>query len=282
MDKREGEVTRTLKRVAQTMGHGKFDEALRVLLHLSEKYPEAGDIRPQIAEALLRRGESHARHGKAREARADFERSLGWTQKPGALVALARGLMAEGKIEEADKLLNEALELDGGYGPTHETLGMLMLHWNDYAQAARAFEQALECGGSSPDLYLAAWEAYRRLERFDRARELILEGAQRFPQSDALQAAAGDSSGESAEARIFWEKAVALNPKNLGALFRLAAEDASCGDRQASLDFLRRCAKIDLDQTRGLWKEEVASPMGKFGPFVRDADFRRALGWEKD
>jgi predicted TPR repeat methyltransferase len=69
-------VTRVLKRVAQTLGSGKFDEALRDLLHLSEKYPEAGEIRPQIAEVLLRRGESRARKGKTKEARDDFKRSL--------------------------------------------------------------------------------------------------------------------------------------------------------------------------------------------------------------
>ena len=48
----DGEVTRVLQKVAQTLGNGKFDEALGVLLHLSEKYPDAGEIRPQIAEVL--------------------------------------------------------------------------------------------------------------------------------------------------------------------------------------------------------------------------------------
>src|SRR6266545_4983697 len=93
----DGEVTRVLKRVAATLGSGKFDEALRDLLHLSEKYPDAGEIRPQ---------------------------------------------MAEGKLEDADRLLNEALEIDDRYGPTHETLGLLMLAWQEYAQAAKAFEEA--------------------------------------------------------------------------------------------------------------------------------------------
>ena len=112
MGERDGEVTRVLKRVAQTLGSGKYDEALRDLLHLSEKYPDAGEIRPQIAEVLLRRGESRARKGKVKEARDDFERSLRWTHKPAALVALAKSLMAEGKLEDADRLLNEALEID--------------------------------------------------------------------------------------------------------------------------------------------------------------------------
>ena len=282
----DGEVTRVLKRVAQTLGNGKFDEALRDLLHLSEKYPEAGEIRPQIAEVLLRRGESRARRGKVKEARDDFERSLRWTHKPAALVALSRSLMAEGKLDEADKLLNEALEIDDRYGPTHETLGVLMLAWQEYAQAAKAFEEALGCGHSSPELYRAVWEAYMKLERFDRAHDLILEGVEKFPDNDAVQAVAGDSfvfaKGDSAEARPYWEKALTLNPKNFGALFNLAAEAAERSDRDASLGYLQRCAALDLDRTRKLWREDLASPMKKFGEYSRDSEFRRALGWEND
>jgi tetratricopeptide (TPR) repeat protein len=281
----DGEVTRVLKRVAQTLGSGKFDEALRDLLHLSEKYPDAGEIRPQIAEVLLRRGESRARKGKVKEARDDFERSLRWTHKPAALVALAKSMMLEGKLDDADKLLNEALEIDDRYGPTHETLGLLMLAWEEYATAARAFEQALGCNYASPDLYRAVWEAYMKLERFDRAHDLILEGVERFPENDAVQAAAGDSfvyaKGESAEARPYWEKAVALNPKNFGALFSLAADASARGERDAALDYLRRCVAIDLERTRRQWRDDLTS-MKKFGEFVRDPEFRRALGWEND
>lgn len=286
MGERDGEVTRVLKRVAATLGSGKFDEALRDLLHLSEKYPDAGEIRPQIAEVLLRRGESRARKGKVKEARDDFERSLRWTHKPGALVALARSLMAEGKLDEADRLLNEALEIDDRYGPTHETLGLIMLAWQEYAQAAKAFEEALGCGHASPELYRAVWEAYMKLERFDRAHDLILEGVERFANNDIVQAVAGDSfvfaKGESAQARPYWEKAVALNPSNFGALFNLAAEAADRSDRAGSLGYLKRCASLDLERTRKLWKEDLASPMKKFGGFSRDAEFRRALGWEND
>lgn len=286
MAEREGEVTRVLKRVAQTLGHGKFDEALRELLHLSEKYPDAGEIRPQIAEVFLRRGQSRVRKGKVKEGRDDIERSLSWQQKPEAMVSLARSLMDEGNLEEADRLLNVALEADDQFGPTHEAIGALFLRWQEYAEAARAFEQALGLGHATPQMYVSVWEAYLRLERFDRAHDLVMEGVERFPESDALQAAAGDSfvyaKGESAEARPYWEKAVALNPRNFSALFNLAGDAASREERAASLDYLTRAATLDLERARRLWHGDMASPLRKFAAYVKDNDFRRALGWEND
>lgn len=282
----EGEVTRVLKRVARVIDDGKFDEALRDLMHLSEKYPDAGEIRPQLAEVYLRRGESRARRGKLKEAQADFERSLTWKRNPAALVALAKARMEADDLDEADQLLNAALEVDDRHGPTHEALGRLFLRWEEYKEAARAFEQALGVGHATPELYKAVWEAYLRLERFERAHELILEGAARFPQSDVLNAAAGDSwvytKGDADEARPFWERALELNPKNFGALFSLAADAAGRGERELALERLKAAAELDLERTRRLWKDDLASPFKKFGEWSRDAEFRRVLGWHND
>lgn len=286
MSAREGEVTRVLRRIAQTLDRGKYDEALRDLLHLSEKYPDAGEIRPQIAEVLLRRGESRARKGRLREARDDFERALHWSRRPAALVALARTLMAEGKLDRADELLNAALEIDDRHGPTHEAIGHLLMRWEEYAEAARAFEQALGLGHATPELYRAVWDAYMRLGRPERAHELLVEGAGRFPDDAALQAAAGDSfvlaHGDSDAARPYWERAVALDPRNAGALFSLAADAAGRGDRAVALEFLRRAAAADLESARRRWREDLASPLSKFADFARDSEFRAALGWVND
>lgn len=283
---RDGEVTRVLKRVSQVLDRGRYDEALRDLLHLSEKYPDAGEIRPQIAEVYIRRGESRVRKGRTQEAQADFERSLSWTRKPAALVALARARMAAGELDRADELLNAALEIDDRHGPTHEALGEVLLAWGEHKEAANAFEQALGLGHATPGLYLGVWTAYLRLERFDRAHELILEGADRFADNDVLQAAAGDSwvyaKGDSTEARPYWETAVRLNSRNFGALFSLAADAAARDDRAKALERLKACAELDLERARRMWKDDLASPFKKFGAFARDSEFRAALGWIND
>lgn len=284
--KGEGEVTRVLKRVARVIDDGKFDEALRDLMHLSEKYPDAGEIRPQLAEVFLRRGESRAKRGKIQEAQADFERSLTWSQKPAALVALARARMDAGDLDEADRLLNAALEVDDRHGPIHEAFGRLFLKWEEYKEAARAYEQALGLGHASPELYKGAWDAYLRLDRLDRGHELILEGVEKFPENDLLQNTAGDSwiyaRGDAEEARPCWERAAALNPKNFGAQFSLAADAAARDERATSLAKLQLCAELDLERTRKMWKEDMALPMKKFGGVARDAEFRAVLGWAND
>jgi len=282
MAEREGEVTRVLRRVAQTLDRGKYDEALRELMRLSEKYPDAGEIRPQIAEVLIRRGRSRARKGRIREARADFERSLGWSPRQEAYVAMAETLMAEGCLEEAQRMLHASLERDDRHGPTHAALGAVLMRWEDWGEAARAFERALGLGYATPEVYRRAWEAYGRLDRPDRAHELILEGAGRFPEDAAVQAAAGDSwallRGDLEAAIPYWEAAVRADPRDFRTLFALAGAEASRGRREEALGYLKRCVALDAGRTRDLWREDLESSWPRFRECARDPDFLRVLG----
>ena len=72
---KEGEITRVIKKARMTLSQGKYDEALRDLLHLSEKYPDAGEVRPSIAEVFIGRGKFRARRGKIKEACAEIGRA---------------------------------------------------------------------------------------------------------------------------------------------------------------------------------------------------------------
>ncbi len=279
---KEGEVTRTIRRVRRVLDEGKYDEALRTLLHLGEKYPEAGEIRPEIAQVLLRRGKSRLGKGKVKEGRADVEHSLDWAVLPEAMVQLARVLTQEGNLERAHEVLTKVLEIDDTYGPVHEALGYLFSRWADHRESARAFEQALSLGHATPELFLAVWSAYMAVEKLDRAHELLLDGVERFPENDRLHAAAGDScvyaKGDSETAEPYWRKAIELNPKNFSALFSLAGLGASRGRRTESMELLRRCVALDPEKTRARWREDLESPLGRFSEFARDPEFRSLLG----
>lgn len=278
---KEGEVTRTIRRARQVLDEGKYDEALRTLLHLGEKYPEAGEIKPEIAQVLLRRGKSRLGKGKTREGRADVEHSLDWAVLPEAIVQLARVSLEEGKLDRAHELLTKALEVDDSYGPAYEQLGYVLLRWDEFNEAARAFEHALSVNHATPELYLAVWHAYMGVERLDRAHELLLDGIERFPQSDRLYAAAGDSfvyaRGEPDSAEPYWRKAIEINPRNFSALFSLAGLGASRGHRREALELLRRCMDVDAEKTRKRWREDLDSPLGRFREFAHDPEFLRIV-----
>jgi len=278
----DNEVSKTIDRVRQSIDKGKFDRALSDLLHLSEKYPDAGEIRPEIAEVFLRRGESRVRKGKMKEAHDDFERSLRWAEFPDTYVQLGRAALESGDLDIAHKHLNQAIEIDDRFGPAHEALGYLFLRWNELGEATRAFEESLSCDHSSVDLYRAVWNAYMGLEKMGRAHELILEGLEVYPKDDRLQLAAGNSfvyaEGDSAGAEPYWRKAIELNPKNIDALFQLSALQASRGNREEALALLSQCADADFEDARKLWKEDKELPFRRFAEYENDPDFVELLG----
>jgi tetratricopeptide (TPR) repeat protein len=279
---KEGEVTRVIRRARQVLDEGRYDEALRDLLHLGEKYPDAGEIRPAIAQVLLMRGKSRLGKGKIREARIDVEKSLDWAILPDAYVQLGRMWMEEGDLDHAHEYLNRAIECDDSFGPAHEQLGFLLLRWSEFGEAARAFEHALSLNHATPELFLAVWNAYMSVDRLDRAHELLLDGVERFPQNDRLYSAAGDSfvyaKGDSNAAEPYWRKAIELNPRNLGATFSLAGLAATRGLRRETLDLLRRCLELDRETTVKRWREDLATPLPRFREFARDPEFRKHLG----
>jgi tetratricopeptide (TPR) repeat protein len=220
--------------------------------------------------------------GKVKEAHEDFERSLRWAEFPDAYVQLGRAALDRGDLESAHKFLNQAIEIDERFGPAHETLGYLFLQWDDSAEAARAFEQALVFGHATADLYRGVWTAYMAIEKLERAHELILEGVETFPKNDRLQLAAGNSfvyaKGDSAEAEPFWKKAAELNPRNIDAHFQLAGLNASRGKRKEALSFLAHCSDVDFEGARKLWKEDKELPFHRFMQFENDPDFIELLG----
>jgi tetratricopeptide (TPR) repeat protein len=278
----EGEVTRVIERARRVLSEGRYDEALRDLLHLGEKYPDAGEIRPEIAQVLLRRGKSRLTKGKLKEGRADVEHSLDWAVLPEAIVQLARVLIEEGDLDRAHEYLSRSLDVDDSFGPAYEALGYVLMRWNEYGEAAKTFEQALSCDYATPELFLAVWHSYMTIEKLDRAHDLLLDGLERFPQNDRLYAAAGDSfvyaKGDSDAAEPYWRKAIELNPRNFSALFSLAGLGASRGHRRESLELLRRCLHIDREKTLARWREDLESPLGRFQDYRQDREFRALLG----
>ena len=125
-----------------------------------------------------------------------------------------------------------------------------------------------------------------RSDRPERAHELVMEGADRFKDDDSLQRAAGDSfvyvRGDRPSAVPFWERSVELNPENFMALFSLAGYAAGEDRCDEALGYLKRAAALDPERTRRLWREDMESPLKRFGSLVGEPEFLRELGWLAD
>ncbi len=269
------DLKRGLREARQNLKSGKVREALARLFHLTEKYPEDGEVKGQIAVALLAQGRDHAEHGKIDAAREDFSRSIGYSETPEGHLYLGRIHHISGRFDEAFAEYTRALDLDEALPAVHENLGFYFLDVQEFEQASKAFSNALSTGATGRDAYIGLWRAYAAMERLDKAHEAILDAVQKMPRDDEVLVVAGVSClmrRELEEAETYWERAAALNPRNVDARFHLAANAAHAGRRDDALKLMRACAAIDAARTRQLWKQDAQQQRPRFSGSAGDED----------
>ncbi|MBI2931291.1 MAG: tetratricopeptide repeat protein [Planctomycetes bacterium] len=272
----ENDLNWGLREARQNLKNGKVREALARLFHLTEKYPEDREVKGEIAGALLVQGRHHAERGRIDQAREDFERSIRYSETPEGHIFLGRIHQIQGEYEDAFAEYTRALDLNENLPAIHENLGYYFIDIQDYEQAARAFGNALAIGATNRDVYLGLWRAYVSLERLDKAHEVIQDAIEKMPEDDVILTTAGVTSSmrhDLEEAEDHWLKALRANPKNVEATFHLAGLAASQGRRTESLSLMRKCAQLNVDRTRVLWKQDVESPHPCFTAYRGDEDF---------
>jgi tetratricopeptide (TPR) repeat protein len=277
----ETDIQRGLREARQNLKSGRVREALARLFHLTEKYPDDGEVRGELAVALLAQGRDHAEHGKLELAREDFRRSIRFSETPEGHLYLGRLHQIRGEYEDAFAEFTRALDLDDNIPAVHENLGLYFLEIQDWEQAAKAFGTALACGATGRDAYIGLWRAYTALERLDKAHDVIEDALGKMPDDDTLHVVAGITASmrhETEEAEDHWLKAAKLRPKNVDAHFYLAGLAAARGDRDETLKKLRTCAAIDVERTRSLWKQDAGLPHPKFSGYRGDEDVLDILG----
>ena len=108
---------------------------------------------------------------------AEYNRVL--TLKPkdtGAMLGLARALLAQGKTEPAIEKFKEVANLDPNNPDPHRELGALRLRQKDFAAAAREYTHALNINPSSvPDL-VALGYAYSQNDDYAQAEAALVTG----------------------------------------------------------------------------------------------------------
>jgi tetratricopeptide (TPR) repeat protein len=272
---------RGLDEAKRLLSSGKLREAFSRLLHLTEKYPDDAQVREGMAEALVMQGANDAKAGEYVRAIQEFRRSIGYRDTAEAHINLGRIYQVQEQYEDAFAEYSRALDLNEDLPAVHEALGRYFLDVREFDQAANAFGRAIAKGGGGKSVYLGIWEAFMGQGRYGQAHDAILEAVNRWPQDDSILGTAALSwavaRNDHEQAQEMWKRAVAINPKNLPALFNLAGLAALRGDRAEALSYIRKCAQVDVDQTKAMWRQDAGQPRRRFAAYAGDEDFLDAL-----
>jgi tetratricopeptide (TPR) repeat protein len=276
------DLTKGLKKAREHLAHGRPQEALAPLMHLTEKYPDNREVKSAIAAALNLRGIAQAEAGAMDRAGIDFERSLRYQETADAHVSMGRLHQSRGEFQEAFQEYTRALDLDEDLGSAHEYLGYYFLEVGDPDQAVTAFGRAIAKGLASKHIYIGLWEAYMGLERKDQAHETALEISRQMPEDDQVLGTLGLSyavcQGDYDSAEDAWKRAVEINPRNISSLFNLAGLAAVRSRRDEAMMYLKKCVEIDRGRTLAMWKEDINASRQKFAAYSGDEDFLDILG----
>ncbi|RMD80163.1 MAG: tetratricopeptide repeat protein [Gammaproteobacteria bacterium] len=162
---------------AKALGEeGKLQEALERFQALAREAPED----PEVLRGL---GLTQLLMGRTEEAKATFQRVLALAPKdPAAHRYLADIAYGAGDFQEAEAHYREVERLAPPGSPLAEAArlrlliirGLRALDGGDYRAAAQAFEEALRLSPRDPVARLNLAAAYRGLERYERAEDLLL------------------------------------------------------------------------------------------------------------
>lgn len=154
---------------ALSYGNDEYTEQeIDILYYLAEAQDRAGDTvgaaesytkiieHQEDANAYMLRGIAYQRSGDNGRAETDLKTALDMSKKNYKIyLALYEVLMAQEKTDEAAGILDEALNLGGKTGEDYSNRGIVYMYKEDYANAADAFNTALEKGYSGAYLGLA-------------------------------------------------------------------------------------------------------------------------------
>lgn len=196
-DKAEG-----LMRAAGTQAGGELDADFLMLrarlYHLQDKHDEAA----QTAEKLLAReedndnylmiaGEYYYEAGRIEDAERVLRRAIELDPKNAEAYNALGYFFAEAgvKLEEALDLVNRALELNPDAGHIVDSLGWVHYMQGRYEEAARELERAVKLLENSPDavIYEHLGDAYSKLGRVEDAREAYRKALELDPGSEKIR-----------------------------------------------------------------------------------------------
>jgi putative PEP-CTERM system TPR-repeat lipoprotein len=148
-----------------------------------------------------------------------------YPDSPELLSLLGISLMELGKIEQAKYYFEKVVSLIPNYGSALSNLAQSEMLAGNYSQAISNLLDAKKNDDTSTSVTLLLVEAYIKTKQFTKAKILTSKLAALQPENSYFQQQHGIAlgfSGDIAEARIAFEKSLALEPENSEAIIHLA------------------------------------------------------------
>lgn len=160
---------------------GRSEEALAAAREAATAFPDSMRCQAQLGQLALRTDPAEA----IAALRAAI--ALGSTQ-PGVAHALAHGLLAQGRRDEAIAVLREAVVREPGSLPLRMLLAQLLEQAEDWPAAEEAFRAVLALDENNADAHLHLSEALRRQRRIKEAVAAFRRGEALGPNREFLRA----------------------------------------------------------------------------------------------
>ena len=139
--------------------HESANLILSQALSAQHRFKEASEItkslvksKPNSAAALAILGDANMQLGKYEEAFSNYQTMISLTQSPGALARMARYHELKGELEQANALMNQAIESQAAAGDLAEStawyhwrLGQMQFNTGNVNAAKKQLELAIEC-----------------------------------------------------------------------------------------------------------------------------------------
>lgn len=151
--------------------------------------------------------------------------NLYYPDNPTLLSLLGISLMELGKVEQAKYYFEKVVSLTPGYGSFLSNLAQSEILAGNYYQAITNLLDAKASDDKSTAITLLLVEAYLKTKQFDKAKVFTQKLTEAQPKNSYFQQQHGVAlgfSGDITNAKVAFQKALALQPTNTAVIIHLA------------------------------------------------------------
>lgn len=176
-----------------------------------------------------------------------------YPDSPALMSLLGISLMELGKIEQAKYFFEKVVSLTPGYAQSLSNLAQSEILSGNYSQAITNLLDAKATDDNSTTITLLLIEAYLKSKQFDKAKDLTKKLANAQPSNSYFQKQHGLAlglSGDIANAKKAFERAITLQPNNSDALIHLARIELIEQGPQQAITLLNNKLKTQLNNVQ--------------------------------